>query len=51
MAKTDQSRAREQRLAAKLRENLKRRKRQQRARDSSEARAPADAGPGPGRKG
>ena len=38
MSKSDQAKAREQRLAVKLRENLKRRKGQQRARgDAGEA--------------
>jgi hypothetical protein len=35
MSKSDQAKAREQRLAAKLRENLKRRKGQARARSES----------------
>ena len=45
MAKSDQAKAREQRLAAKLRENLKRRKGQQRARGEAgdTAGKPADA--------
>ena len=40
MTKTDQAAQREQRLAAKLRENLKRRKGQAKARSQSEAEAP-----------
>ena len=46
MSKSDQAKLREQKLAAKLRENLKRRKAQVRARSESQARAP-DAGDGP----
>ena len=42
MSKSDQAKAREQRLAAKLRENLKRRKGQARARTQGESK-PADA--------
>ncbi len=41
MAKSDEAKAREQRLAAKLRENLKRRKGQLRARSGSGASEPA----------
>lgn len=41
MSKTEQAALREQRLAAKLRENLKRRKTQARARAESEAAAPS----------
>ena len=41
MSKTEQAAQREQRLAAKLRENLKRRKAQGRARSDSEGQAPA----------
>ena len=41
MSKSDEARLREQRLAAKLRENLKRRKVQARARTQSEDNAPA----------
>ena len=40
MSKSDQAKAREQRLAAKLRENLKRRKGQSRARSGTGASAP-----------
>ena len=40
MTKTDQAAQREQRLAAKLRENLKRRKGQLKARSASENLAP-----------
>ncbi|WP_156458273.1 hypothetical protein [Devosia epidermidihirudinis] len=40
MSKTDQAAQREQRLAAKLRENLKRRKGQAKARSDSERQAP-----------
>ena len=40
MTKTDQAAQREQRLAAKLRENLKRRKGQLKARSGSETEAP-----------
>ena len=40
MSKSDEARLREQRLAAKLRENLKRRKAQLRARADSQSRAP-----------
>lgn len=39
MPKSDESKAREQRLAAKLRENLKRRKSQAKARGAGEAAA------------
>ena len=46
MSKSDEARLREQRLAAKLRENLKRRKAQVRARAESDARAP-EANPKP----
>ena len=48
MAKSPETIAREQRLAAKLRENLKRRKGQARARSEADAEAPvpppSDAG-------
>jgi len=40
MSKTEQAAQREQRLAAKLRENLKRRKGQAKARSDSERQAP-----------
>ena len=40
MSKSDEARSREQRLAAKLRENLKRRKVQIRARVGADAQAP-----------
>ena len=40
MSKSDEAKVREQRLAAKLRENLKRRKGQLRARADSQSRAP-----------
>lgn len=40
MSKTEQASQREQRLAAKLRENLKRRKTQAKARSDSEGQAP-----------
>ena len=40
MSKTQEALAREQRLAAKLRENLKRRKGQAKARSDSERQAP-----------
>ena len=40
MSKSEESRLREQRLAAKLRENLKRRKGQARARADADAQAP-----------
>jgi tRNA A37 threonylcarbamoyladenosine dehydratase len=40
MSKTEQAALREQRLAAKLRENLKRRKGQAKARADSEGQAP-----------
>lgn len=40
MSKTEQAATREQRLAAKLRENLKRRKGQAKARADSERQAP-----------
>jgi hypothetical protein len=46
MSKTDQAALRDQRLAAKLRENLKRRKGQAKARAESEAQAP-DPQPAP----
>ena len=41
MSKSDEAKLREQRLAAKLRENLKRRKGQARARADADAQAPA----------
>jgi hypothetical protein len=41
MSKSDEAELREQRLAAKLRENLKRRKGQARARADADAQAPA----------
>ena len=44
MSKSDEAKLREQRLAAKLRENLKRRKAQARARSESDAHAPEAAG-------
>jgi hypothetical protein len=47
MAKSDQATTREQRLAAKLRENLKRRKGQARARRDVGAEPPAVAAPPP----
>jgi hypothetical protein len=51
MAKSDQAKAREQRLAVKLRENLKRRKGQARARgESQDEAAPAGAGVSPAGK-
>jgi len=43
MSKSDEAKAREQRLAAKLRENLKRRKGQLRARDGSGTNGPGAA--------
>ncbi len=47
MSKSEQAALREQRLAAKLRENLKRRKGQLRARAEKDAQAPdPDAAPG-----
>ena len=52
MSKSDEAARREQRLAAKLRENLKRRKGQARARSGRDANAPdrRDTGePGSGR--
>lgn len=45
MGKTEQSEQREQRLAAKLRENLKRRKEQARARVSGREAGPQIAAP------
>ena len=46
MSKTEQAASREQRLAAKLRENLKRRKGQAKARADSERQSPEpQAGP------
>jgi hypothetical protein len=45
MSKSDEARLREQRLAAKLRENLKRRKGQARARADADAQAPASPQP------
>jgi hypothetical protein len=45
MSKSDQAKAREHRLALKLRENLKRRKVQVRARDASDDRPPQVPGP------
>tara|TARA_R110002020_G_scaffold15278_37_gene54661 strand:+ start:652 stop:816 length:165 start_codon:yes stop_codon:yes gene_type:complete len=48
MSKTQQAAIREQRLAAKLRENLKRRKGQAKARSDSERQAPdLQSVPGP----
>lgn len=47
MSKSEQAALREQRLAAKLRENLKRRKGQAKARADSERQAP-DPQQGPG---
>jgi hypothetical protein len=47
MTKSEQAALREQRLAAKLRENLKRRKGQAKARADSERQAP-DPQPAPG---
>ncbi|RYE84670.1 MAG: hypothetical protein EOP19_11035 [Hyphomicrobiales bacterium] len=44
MSKSDEAKLREQRLAAKLRENLKRRKAQVRARSDSQSRAPEPSG-------
>ena len=46
MSKTEQAASREQRLAAKLRENLKRRKGQAKARADSEQQSP-DPKPAP----
>jgi hypothetical protein len=43
MNKTDEARAREQRLAAKLRDNLRRRKEQARARAGQDAGDPTEA--------
>jgi hypothetical protein len=53
MPKSDESKAREQRLAAKLRENLKRRKNQAKARRAGEAadEKPASPPPAEGTKG
>jgi hypothetical protein len=49
MSKTEQAANREQRLAAKLRENLKRRKGQAKARSDSERQAPVpETAPGTG---
>jgi hypothetical protein len=52
MSKSDERKAREQRLAAKLRENLKRRKGQERARkveaEQNDATAPAPQKPNEG---
>jgi Spy/CpxP family protein refolding chaperone len=45
MSKSEQALQREQRLAAKLRENLKRRKGQAKARADSERQAPDPSGP------
>ena len=45
MSKSDQAKAREHRLAAKLRENLKRRKGQARVSAQDEAGAPESAPP------
>lgn len=45
MSKSDEAKLREQRLAAKLRENLKRRKGQARARADADAQAPASSDP------
>jgi hypothetical protein len=45
MSKSDEAKLREQRLAAKLRENLKRRKGQARARADADAQAPASPSP------
>jgi hypothetical protein len=46
MSKTEQAAQREQRLAAKLRENLKRRKGQAKARSGSEQQAPEGSAAG-----
>jgi len=43
MSKSDEAKVREQRLAAKLRENLKRRKGQARARADAEVQAPVSS--------
>jgi len=52
MSKSETSKAREQRLAAKLRENLKRRKGQSRARDEAGTRLEAlPSGGKPGESG
>ena len=48
MSKTEQAALREQRLAAKLRENLKRRKGQARARADAERQAPVASPARPG---
>jgi hypothetical protein len=45
MSKSDQAKRREQRLAAKLRENLKRRKGQARARSAAEGESAPGAPP------
>jgi hypothetical protein len=45
MSKSDEAKLRELRLAAKLRENLKRRKGQARARADADAQAPAAPDP------
>ena len=45
MSKSDEAKLRELRLAAKLRENLKRRKGQARARADADAQAPATPNP------
>jgi hypothetical protein len=51
MSKSPETLAREQRLAAKLRENLKRRKGQARARAEADAQAPGGQVPAaPGKK-
>jgi hypothetical protein len=44
MSKSDQAKAREHRLALKLRENLKRRKVQGRSRDANDDRSPQAPG-------
>ncbi len=46
MTKSQQAEQRAQRLAAKLRENLKRRKGQLKARTDADAAAPAEPAPG-----
>jgi hypothetical protein len=51
MTKSDEAKAREQRLAAKLRENLKRRKGQLRARSGTGTTEPVTAEPPGGKDG
>ncbi|WDR02368.1 hypothetical protein PSQ19_17390 [Devosia algicola] len=50
MTKSEQAKAREQKLAAKLRENLRRRKNQTKARADADAAAPLEPETPPGKQ-